>query len=125
MVALRPRHAALPPKAVKYLVRLFALHAESFIGQIAKRPRGTLMAANTGIAVLTLIEFLLFNAKPLCRCHSVDLSGRNQMDNAAAVAADLWNFQTNLPLYAAFAAGGSMAFLDFFLAVGARMTFCR
>ena len=98
MVALRPRHAALPPKAVKYLVRLFSLHAESFIGQIAKRPRGTLMAANTGIAVLTLIEFLLFNAKPLCRCHSVDISGRNQMDNAAAVAADLWNFQTHPPL---------------------------
>ena len=97
MVALRPRHAALPPKAVKYLVRLFSLHAKSFIGQIAKRPRGTLMAANTGIAVLALIEFLLFNTKPLCRCHSVDLCGRNQMDNAAAVAADLWNFQTHPP----------------------------
>lgn len=57
----------------------------------------TLMAANTGIAVLALIEFLLFNTKPLCRCHSVDLCGRNQMDNAAAVAADLWNFQTHPP----------------------------
>ena len=97
MVALRPRHAALTPKAVKYLVRLLSLHAESFIGQIAKRPCGTLMAANTGIAVLTLIEVLLFNAKPLCRCHSVDISGRNQMDNAAAVAADLWNFQSHSP----------------------------
>lgn len=125
MVALRPRHAALPPKAVKYLVRLFSLHAKSFIGQIAKRPRGTLMAANTGIAVLALIESLLFNAKPLCRGHSVDLCRGNQTDNTAAVAADLRNFQTHSPLYAALAAGGSMAFLDFFLAVGARMTFCR
>lgn len=32
---------------------------------------------------------------------------------------------SKFPLYAALAAGGSMAFLDFFLAVGARMTFCR
>lgn len=83
------------------------------------------MAANTGIAVLALIESLLFNAKPLCRGHSVDLCRGNQTDNTAAVAADLRNFQTHSPLYAALAAGGSMAFLDFFLAVGARMTFCR
>ena len=94
----------------------FRFMPKRFIGQIAKRPCGALMAADAGVAVLALIEFLLFDAKPPCRCRSVDLRSRDQTDNTAAVAADLRDLQTHSPLYAAFAAGGSMAALvTFFL----------
>ena len=125
MIALRPRHTAFLPKAIKDLMRFLSLQPKRFVGQIAERPCGAFMTADAGVAVLALIEFLPFDAETPCRCRSVDLRSRDQTDNTTAVAADLRDLQMQSPLYAAFAAGGLAAFFVFFFAVGAHMTFCR
>ena len=106
-------------------MRFFSLQPKRFIGQIAERPRGAFMTADAGVAVLSLIKFLPFDAKTPCRCRSVNLRGRDKTDNTTAVTADLRDLQMQSPLYAAFAAGGFTALFTFFFAAGARMTFCR
>ena len=62
-------------------------HLYNAIRHITERPRGTLVAADAGIAVLALIQIFVLHSKPFCRA-AIDISSRNEPDDPAAVAAD-------------------------------------
>lgn len=115
LIALRSAHAPLLPEAVKDLMGLHPLHAKGFVGKIAQRPRAALMTAHTGIAVLTLIKFLAFQAQSFCRRGAIHLCRGNKMDCTAAIAADRRNLYQRHPSLRRFRSSRLRGFLSFLL----------
>ncbi len=97
LIALRSAHAPLLPEAVEDLMGLHSLHAKRFVGQIAQWPRAALMAAYTGIAVLTLVK-KLWRSMPNRAAAAVDLGSRDKPDCTAAVATDSGDLKGTPPL---------------------------
>ena len=62
-------------------------HLYNAIRHITERPRGSLVAANAGIAVLALVQIFVLHSKSF-RGAAVNISSRNEPDDPAAVAAD-------------------------------------
>lgn len=87
MIGFRPADVLLLPVSVEHLMGFDALEPQNLIRHIAERPRGALVTADAGIAVLALVNVLLFHAEPFCGV-AIDIGSGNEPDDPAAVAAD-------------------------------------
>ena len=104
------------PEAATVVQLIFSLSAGGMNAAAITRElfrRG--MTAHTGIAVLTLIKFLTFQAQSFCRRGAIHLCRGNKMDCTAAIAADRRNLYQRHPSLRRFRSSRLRGFLSFLL----------